>query len=204
MKKSMKKLTALLLVTAIITTMAGNVYAVEPKSKVYIQVSGCDTVIEIEPFIAEIDGEECVVIDLNGLLTNGINLSSNNNFAQCEENVLGISTLDNKRRIYSDTVNLSKGDYSSPEINCSPAKGFVVRMKSAIIAHKIRGVMHLYNNNFNHFLPSYDFTMTFSLAITENQLVLLEPASDISKCRLEIFKDGTDISNPFSYTLFEY
>lgn len=183
--------------------MAGNVYAVEPESKVYIQVSGCDTVIEIEPYIAEIDGEECVVINLNGLIPNDVNIS-NNDSLQSEENGLGISTLSGKRKIYGDTVNVSKGDYSSPEINCSLTNGYIVRVQNAFTAEKVKGCMYLYNNILNHSVPTQLFNYTFSLFITENKLIILGLGSDISKCRLEIFKDGTTFDGPFSYTLYEY
>lgn len=216
MKAFTKKIAASILVAAITATMAGNVYAVEsaltmrnvcssePEAKAYIQVEGCDDVIEYELSFTEIDGEKYAVINLDDFISNGVNILSGNS-ARSQENFSAHSTLEDKRELYSDTVNLTYGDYSSPTLDCSPSAGFIVKSYNAFFERDVKVCMHMYSGTALQWIPSITVNLRFSAFLTEPKLIIQgEPASEISKCRLEIFQQGTTLESPFSYALYEY
>lgn len=165
MKKSTKKLAVSVLITSTMVTMAANVYAAdtttmaendcaaEPVGMAYVQVGDNDCVVEYELHITEIDGEEYVVIDLNDFASDDVNIS-NNNSALNQENYSLLSTLDNKRKLYSDTVNLTNGDYSTPVLDCNPSTGFIIRSLSARFADNMKLCMHTYSTAYNGWEPS--------------------------------------------------
>lgn len=208
MKVFTKKIASAILITAITATMTGNIYAAEsalaaenvcssePEAKAYIQVEGCDDVIEYELSFTEIDGEKYVVINLGDFISNGVNILSSNSV---------LSTLEDKRELYSDTVNLTYGDYSSPTLDCSPTTGFIVKSYNAFFEKDVKVCMHMYSGTALQWIPSITVNLRFSAFLTEPKIVIRgEPASEISKCRLEIFKQGTTLESPFSYALYEY
>ncbi len=201
MKAFIKKLTASVLITAITAAMTGNVYAAEPEAKAYVQVAGNNCVVEYELHFIEIDGEKYVVINLDDLIPNNVNISGN----KSKENRSIFSTLEDKRKLYSDTVNLTNGDYSSPTLNCSPDTGFIVRSYNAFFEKDVKVRMHMYSGTALQWIPSITVNLRFSAFLTEPNIIIQgEPASEISKCRMEILKEGTTLDSPFSYTLYEY
>ncbi len=201
MKAFIKKLTASVLITAITAAMTGNVYAAEPEAKAYVQVAGNNCVVEYELHFIEIDGEKYVVINLDDLIPNDVNISGN----KSKENRSIFSTLEDKRKLYSDTVNLTNGDYSSPTLNCSPDTGFIVRSYNAFFEKDVKVRMHMYSGTALQWIPSITVNLRFSAFLTEPNIIIQgEPASEISKCRMEILKEGTTLDSPFSYTLYEY
>ncbi len=201
MKAFIKKLTASVLITAITAAMTGNVYAAEPEAKAYVQVAGNNCVVEYELYFTEIDGEKYVVINLDDLIPNNVNISGN----KSKENRSIFSTLEDKRKLYSDTVNLTNGDYSSPTLNCSPDTGFIVRSYNAFFEKDVKVRMHMYSGTALQWIPSITVNLRFSAFLTEPNIIIQgEPASEISKCRMEILKEGTTLDSPFSYTLYEY
>lgn len=201
MKAFTKKLTASVLITAITAAMTGNVYAAEPEAKAYVQVAGNNCVVEYELHFTEIDGEKYVVINLDDLIPNNVNISGN----KSKENRSIFSTLEDKRKLYSDTVNLTNGDYSSPTLNCSPDTGFIVRSYNAFFEKDVKVRMHMYSGTALQWIPSITVNLRFSAFLTEPNIIIQgEPASEISKCRMEILKEGTTLDSPFSYTLYEY
>lgn len=201
MKAFIKKLTASVLITAITAAMTGNVYAAEPEAKAYVQVAGNNCVVEYELHFIEIDGEKYVVINLDDLIPNNVNISGN----KSKENRSIFSTLKDKRKLYSDTVNLTNGDYSSPTLNCSPDTGFIVRSYNAFFEKDVKVRMHMYSGTALQWIPSITVNLRFSAFLTEPNIIIQgEPASEISKCRMEILKEGTTLDSPFGYTLYEY
>lgn len=205
--KTVRKFVASLLITSMMLSVAGNVYAAEPETEsvanVSIRVGDSDYIVEKDLPIIEFDGEEYVVISINDITPNNI---SNSNLSHTQEESAVLSATNNKRFLYSDTVNLtSYGDYSSPEINCAPKNGFILRNQEAFFPQYMKIRMHLFSKNFNGWNPTYEVRVEFSVIDVERKLgIILESASDISKCLLEILKDGTTLSSPFSYSLFEY
>ena len=201
MKAFIKKLTASVLITAITAAMTGNVYAAEPEAKAYVQVAGNNCVVEYELHFTEIYGEKYVVINLDDLIPNNVNISGN----KSKEKRSIFSTLEDKRKLYSDTVNLTNGDYSSPTLNCSPDTGFIVRSYNAFFEKDVKVRMHMYSGTALQWIPSITVNLRFSAFLTEPNIIIQgEPASEISKCRMEILKEGTTLDSPFSYTLYEY
>lgn len=217
MKAFTKKIAASVVITAITATMTGNIYAAEsatiaasiceaePEVKAYVQVESCDYVIEYGLDFTEIEGENYIVINLDDFIPNDVNISNSNYVRSQENNHSVLSTLADKRELYSDTVNLTYGDYSTPTLNCSPTTGFVVKSFNAFFERDIKVCMHMYSGTALQWVPSITVNLRFSAFLTEPNIVIEgEPAREISKCRLEIFKAGTTMESPFSYGLYEY
>ncbi len=135
------------------------------------------------------------------MIPNNVNISGN----KSKEKRSIFSTLEDKRKLYSDTVNLTNGDYSSPTLNCSPDTGFIVRSYNAFFEKDVKVRMHMYSGTALQWIPSITVNLRFSAFLTEPNIIIQgEPASEISKCRMEILKEGTTLDSPFSYTLYEY
>ena len=216
MKAFTKKIAVSVVITAITATMTGNIYAAEsvtiaasicaaePEVKAYVQVESYDYVIEYGLDFTEIDGEKYIVINLDDFMPNDVNIS-NSNYLRSQENYSVLSTLADKRELYSDTVNLTYGDYSTPTLNCSPSTGFFVKSFNALFERDVKVCMHMYSGTALQWVSSITVNLRFSAFLTEPNIIIVgEPAREISKCRLEIFKNGTTLESPFSYTLYEY
>ena len=202
MKQAIKKLTSAALALAMGVSMAGNVFASEIEETEYVQVAGYTCTVEDGRYYTEIDGEKYLVINLDELMPEFAEAAI---AAYAEEKLPAVNPLlANDSEIYSDTVNLNRGDYISPIIDCNPTSGLIMKTYSALFPSSVNLIVHMHIDKI-YWVPTKPYTLWFDAVNTSRNLILAGYAAQVVKqCKIEFLKDGTSLPSPFSYALYEY
>lgn len=200
MKQTIKKLTSAALALAMGISMAGNVFANEIEETEYVQVAGYTCTVEDGQYYTEIDGEWYLVINLDDFLPEYLKDST---AAYPERESLQFNTLASDHELYSDTVNLNRGEYISPAIDCNPSIGFKLKILNSFFSNTVMLRFHM-NHRDSGWVPTIDIPLSFSALHTVQGFVTEYTSPYLIQCKVQFLKDGTTLASPFSYALYEY
>lgn len=200
MKFSIRKMTAAALSLVMAVTMGASAYADELDVQEHVQIHGYDCTVENGQYYTEIDGEWYLVINLDDFLPEYLKDST---AAYPERESLQLNTLASDHELYSDTVNLNRGEYISPAIDCNPSIGFKLKILNSFFSSTVMLRFHM-NHRDSGWIPTIDIPLSFSALHTVQGFVAEYTSPYLIQCKVQFLKNGTTLASPFSYALYEY